>query len=173
MSEEDPPTRLSEHESNSFYKTAVTLSKIVDGPVTLFKEKILDPIREKNKTYYFHRRFRRVPTIDECDVTDITCYYEANEQYKRDKLVEGQIIQILRQRLVECEMYYGPPEHKTACVSLREDYDLATANWMGKYGDLTCVPDVRFAFMKQKHRLLWERRYGPVGTGMTPVEQQS
>ena len=34
------------------------------------------------------------------------------------------------------------------------------------------VPNVREAYMKQKHRMLWERRYGPVGTGMTPKGEE-
>lgn len=33
-------------------------------------------------------------------------------------------------------------------------------------GDLGGTVDVRRAYMKQKHRMLWERRHGPVGTGM-------
>ena len=33
-------------------------------------------------------------------------------------------------------------------------------------GDLGAGFNVRDAFMKQKHRLLWERRHGPVGSGM-------
>jgi len=26
--------------------------------------------------------------------------------------------------------------------------------------------DAKNAYMKQKHRMIWERRHGPVGTGM-------
>jgi len=26
--------------------------------------------------------------------------------------------------------------------------------------------NVKNAYMKQKHRMIWERRHGPVGTGM-------
>lgn len=33
-------------------------------------------------------------------------------------------------------------------------------------GDLGGYGDVRAAYMKQKHRMIWERRHGPVGTGM-------
>lgn len=33
-------------------------------------------------------------------------------------------------------------------------------------GDLGAYGDVKTAFMKQKHRLIWERRHGPVGSGM-------
>ena len=33
-------------------------------------------------------------------------------------------------------------------------------------GDLGPPPNVRNAYMKQKHRMIWERRHGPVGSGM-------
>ena len=33
-------------------------------------------------------------------------------------------------------------------------------------GDLGPNPDSVLAFMKQKHRMIWERRHGPVGSGM-------
>ena len=51
----------------------------------MFVEKVVEPIQSKNKSYYYHRRFRRVPTVDECEVGEQTCLYEANEQFKRDK----------------------------------------------------------------------------------------
>lgn len=34
-----------------------------------------------------------------------------------------------------------------------------------KYGDLGAYHNVRTAYMKQKHRMIWERRHGPVGSG--------
>lgn len=33
-------------------------------------------------------------------------------------------------------------------------------------GDLHYNCNVIHAFMKQKHRMVWERRHGPVGSGM-------
>jgi len=33
-------------------------------------------------------------------------------------------------------------------------------------GDLGAYGKVEDAYMKQKHRMIWERRHGPVGTGM-------
>lgn len=38
--------------------------------------------------------------------------------------------------------------------------------WYGLDGDLGAYGDVRAAYMKQKHRMVWERRHGPVGSGM-------
>ena len=48
-------------------------------------EKFVDPIQAERKGVYYHRRYRRVPTIDECYTDDLCCRYEANEQYLRDK----------------------------------------------------------------------------------------
>jgi len=33
-------------------------------------------------------------------------------------------------------------------------------------GDMGIGINVKNAYMKQKHRMIWERRHGPVGTGM-------
>jgi NADH-ubiquinone oxidoreductase subunit 10 len=33
-------------------------------------------------------------------------------------------------------------------------------------GDLGAYGDAKAAFFKQKHRMLWERRHGEVGSGM-------
>lgn len=33
-------------------------------------------------------------------------------------------------------------------------------------GDMGIGLNVKNAYMKQKHRMIWERRYGPVGSGM-------
>jgi len=38
--------------------------------------------------------------------------------------------------------------------------------FFGLDGDLGAYFNVESAFMKQKHRLLWERRHGKVGCGM-------
>jgi NADH-ubiquinone oxidoreductase subunit 10 len=48
-------------------------------------DKVVAP--SQKKSVYYHRRYRRVPTIDECTVNDPLCYFEANEQFKRDRLV--------------------------------------------------------------------------------------
>ena len=35
-------------------------------------------------------------------------------------------------------------------------------------GDIGTFDSALTAYMKQKHRLIWERRHGPVGSGMRP-----
>ena len=42
----------------------------------------------------------------------------------------------------------------------------ASENYFIKYGEMGYYARVENAFMKQKHRVMWERRHGPVGTGM-------
>lgn len=37
-------------------------------------------------------------------------------------------------------------------------------------GDLGAFANAKSAYMKQKHRLIWERRHGPVGSGMNVEE---
>jgi len=43
------------------------------------------PIQSRNKLQYYHRHYRRVPTIDECEIDDQLCMFEANDQYRRDR----------------------------------------------------------------------------------------
>ncbi|KAL5018571.1 hypothetical protein ScPMuIL_004293 [Solemya velum] len=86
------------------------------------------------------------------------CRYEAAEQYKRDKLVDNQIVKILRQRKLECYAYEGADAERK-CHKVVEDYEGAATNWFIKYGDLGANTDVVDALMKQKHRLIWERQH--------------
>lgn len=49
----------------------------------LISEKVVQPNQQSYPWY--HQKFRRVPTIDECYTDDVVCQFEANFQYKRDK----------------------------------------------------------------------------------------
>jgi NADH dehydrogenase (ubiquinone) 1 beta subcomplex subunit 10 len=59
---------------------------------------------EPNRRDYnwYHQQFRRVPNIDECYIDDKVCIYEADQQFKRDRLVDSQILNILRLRMDDC-----------------------------------------------------------------------
>lgn len=48
---------------------------------------IAEKIVEPNQQHYpwYHQKYRRVPEIDQCDVRDVACQYEAEEQFIRDK----------------------------------------------------------------------------------------
>jgi len=78
----------------------------------------------------------------------------------------------VRQRYKEC-IIYEQPDHRLKCKKLQEDFDQASENYFIKYGDLGPLNNVVGAYMKQKHRLLWERKNGPVGTGMKNEEALS
>ncbi len=134
-------------EGEFFYDRFIgSLFNIVDKPVTWFREKIVVPANEKNKHYYYHRRFRRVPTIDECYTDDEMCIFEANEQFKRDKAVDNEILRILRQRKIECEIYHGPDAPKR-CEKVTEDYFESAGNWFEKYGDLGVSGEIFFVIV--------------------------
>lgn len=49
----------------------------------LISEKIVEPNRPEY--YWYHRRYPRVPTVDQCYTDDYPCIMEADEQFKRDK----------------------------------------------------------------------------------------
>ncbi|RWS00183.1 NADH dehydrogenase-like protein [Dinothrombium tinctorium] len=135
------------------------VSKLValfDVPATWFREKIVEPNRKKDFVYY-HQKFRRVPTIDECYTDDMACIWEANEQFNRDRKVDANILRILRTRYMECLFYHGLTQGEK-CEPLRKDYKEAELNWFIKYGDLGPVCSVIDAYMKQKHRMILERR---------------
>lgn len=92
-------------------------------------EKIVKP----NQQHYpwYHEQFRRVPTIDECYTDDLVCQFEADMQFKRDKLVDSNIVSIMRNRFEDC-MFYENPDHLTKCASLKEAYEQAAEAWFTK-----------------------------------------
>merc|ERR1711978_101536 len=99
--------------------------------------------------------------------------YEANIQMHRDKKVETEIVKILRRRAEDCKYYeqdfsafLGPGnETQNKCRDLFIDYEKAAANLYIKYGDMSFDNDkADQVLMKQKHRLIWERRHGPLPT---------
>ena len=47
---------------------------------------------------------------------------------------------------------------------MQEDSERAAANFYIKYGDMRSPIKAEEVLMKQKHRLIWERRNGPLPT---------
>jgi len=47
-------------------------------------EKVVLPNRNPDFVYY-HKKYKRVPTVDTCYMDDWACRYEANAQYERDR----------------------------------------------------------------------------------------
>eukprot|EP00088_Acartia_fossae_P036862 TRINITY_DN38051_c0_g1_i1.p1 TRINITY_DN38051_c0_g1~~TRINITY_DN38051_c0_g1_i1.p1 ORF type:complete len:191 (-),score=55.10 TRINITY_DN38051_c0_g1_i1:341-913(-) len=162
---------------------------LITKPALWIRKNIVEPNRGEAEPYY-HRHFRRVPQIDECYQDDVVCRAEAQEQFLRDKEVEAEIICILRNRFEDCLMYekgtgmaaYQPTnmgvpisvkkgDHK--CKRMFETFEKASENFFIKYGEIGKTSRVEDAYMKQKHRLMWERRHGPIGTGMKKDEAEA
>uniref|UniRef100_A0A7E4V377 NADH dehydrogenase [ubiquinone] 1 beta subcomplex subunit 10 n=1 Tax=Panagrellus redivivus TaxID=6233 RepID=A0A7E4V377_PANRE len=131
--------------------------RLFDAPVTWFRENVVEPLHDKYKMPYYHRQLSRVPTIDQCGVNDQACFFEANEQYRLDKMVDYHILQILRERTDRCILYNQPSFYK--CANVIEDMEEAELNYFIKFGEMSSEADVRDVYMKQKHRLIWERRH--------------
>ncbi|XP_059167384.1 NADH dehydrogenase [ubiquinone] 1 beta subcomplex subunit 10-like [Physella acuta] len=118
-----------------FQNVAMALFKVFDGPVTYVREKVVLPIQSRNQTKYYQRHFNRVPTVDQCDEEDPVCIYEADQQFHRDRMVDSDIVRILRQRKIECYAWEGP-DKKYKCQQIDEDYNQAPVNWFIKYSDM-------------------------------------
>lgn len=105
----------------------------------------LETIVTPNQQLYpwYHQRLRRVPTIDQCYTDDPCCEYEANQQFRRDKLVDGEILSILRNRFEDCVVYEAP-DHVVKCSPILEVYKRAEENWFAKCKCFTaCSADCR------------------------------
>lgn len=89
-------------------------------------------VKPNQKIYpYYHLRYRRVPTIDQCYEDDPCCFFEANEQFKRDRLVDDEILSILRNRYEDCVLYEAPDEVER-CRAIWDTYKDVEANWFSK-----------------------------------------
>ncbi|CAH0388388.1 unnamed protein product [Bemisia tabaci] len=133
-------------------------------PVVWWRKNIVEP---NQKTYYwYHRKFQRVPTVDNCYDDDAVCKYEATRQMKRDRRVEARICYILKSKFDDCVFYEGEGDARRLCEPYLKHFEDASEAYFIKYGDLGWDINAEQVFFRQKHRLIWERRHGEVGTGM-------
>ncbi|KAL1453170.1 hypothetical protein WDU94_007339 [Cyamophila willieti] len=149
---------------NAYVKFWINVLRTLESPLVWFRETIVEPNRTPYP--YYHQKFARVPTIDQCYDDDSLCKFEADEQFKRDKKVDSAILQILRDRWSKCVLYQG--HDREVCDPLKKIYHDAEVAWFSKYGDMGYHQTVETAYMKQKHRMVWERRHGPIGSGVNP-----
>ncbi|KAH8858161.1 NADH dehydrogenase [ubiquinone] 1 beta subcomplex subunit 10 [Schistosoma japonicum] len=152
-----------EFKPHTGYKIRDIFGSIIDIPVTLFRVHVVDKVRTPYP--YYHKRYNRVPTVDQCLTDDFACLEEADQQYRRDRLVDMNIVRILRNSKNQCIQWhkYDHEDVNQFCGPLIADYENAAVNYYIKYGELHHSANVTEVFMKQKHRMLWERRHGPVG----------
>jgi len=133
----------------------------VDAPVTWFRDKI-EILQKRNRYFYYHEKYRRVPTIDQCDVNDILCIYEADMQWRRDRRVDQEITKILRKRMEDC----WAREQQSSLQNCKEEvavYDREARHFGTKYSEMGAFGTARRCFMKQKHRMIEERRRAQEG----------
>ncbi|TRY76961.1 hypothetical protein TCAL_07308 [Tigriopus californicus] len=145
------------------------------GPAKFIADLTDKPQREQYPWY--HRRFQRVPTIDECYTDDNVCRFEANQQFIRDRQVDRAILNILQNRFWNCCSHnmgkeFAAADPRSPCYQLKQDHATATTNYYIKYGDTSVQAKAEDMLMKQKHRMMWERRHGPVGSGKRVVAEQ-
>ncbi|NXH09583.1 NDUBA dehydrogenase, partial [Bucco capensis] len=131
-------------------------SYVVEAPVTFFREWI-ERQQSKNKFYYYHQKFRRVPDLSECLEGDYLCFFEAEAQWRRDRMVDQQIVEIVRERLSACKQREGPNQFQN-CAKDMELLAQVTKAYQDKYGDLGVHGNARTCLMKQKHRMMEERK---------------
>lgn len=80
-----PITSVHSPAINAMERARKRMFHIVDTPVTWLKETVINPIQQRNKQVYYHQKYPRVPTIDECEEGDLPCYMEAEYQMRRDR----------------------------------------------------------------------------------------
>lgn len=137
------------------------LADLVRKPVHWVRENIVEPNRGP-KYYWYHRRYARAVPIDECYNDDLACMYEANQEFRRTYFVDRETLELLRYRRDTCYFWHVGDENRyflsDKCKPLSETFRREELNFFIKYGDLPHNAHVVQAYMKQKHRLIMERR---------------
>ncbi|KAA8585051.1 hypothetical protein FQN60_003745 [Etheostoma spectabile] len=155
---------------------ALILSKLfyysVDLPVTTFRD-VVDSIRAKNKSVYYHQKFRRVPDLTECQQGDYLCYYEAEMHGQGATIstgdavdecdpvflssflskVDQEIVKVVQERMRACHQREGA-SYQQNCAKEIEQFNEATKNYQSRYGDLGAYASGRKCLMKQKERMM-------------------
>ncbi|XP_069838182.1 NADH dehydrogenase [ubiquinone] 1 beta subcomplex subunit 10 [Dendropsophus ebraccatus] len=136
-------------------------SYAVDKPVTAFHD-WMESQRAKRRIQYYHREFRRVPDLAHCLEEDYVCHYEANKQFKRDFLVDQEIVKIIRERVTACRVREGGSADQN-CAPLLKQYTEICKAYKNRYEDLGYYGGARNCLMKQKERMMEERKAAAQG----------
>lgn len=123
--------------SYGFFSLELLCNENITSTFLLYDQQFLfiflETIVEPNQQHYpwYHEKLQRVPTIDECYSDDPVCRYEATQQMKRDKRVDNEIMNILRNRFEEC-VAWETPDHQAKCRHLWDYFKRAEENWFSK-----------------------------------------
>ena len=87
-----------------------SIHTVVEGPVLWFRKNVVEAARSGEQPVWYHRQFQRVTSIEDCDVSDMTCRFEANQQFLRDWMVEAEMLGLLRLVLLclPCKTRFNP-----------------------------------------------------------------
>ena len=96
-----------------------TLDMIYLRPVRWFHRNFVERFRGAPYPYY-HRKFNEVKTVDECEIEDQICFYEAEMTYLREKRIDTMIVEILHDRLARCVVYEGRIDGLDKCAKEKD-----------------------------------------------------